>query len=724
MKRYIIVLLALVLLASQTALSASAVGELGTPDDSCFTYELTDSSATITAYSGTAANVAIPNSVNGIPVTSIADGVFASHTELLRVYLPDGLQSIGADAFSGCTSLLTLTLPDSLTTLGDGAFSGCTSLYDIAPGTGLLSIGARAFHGCAALPGVTLPRSLSSIGSAAFADCAELTAVVLLSDTALSLPADIVSDSPNAVVYSTVATDGAATASAYGNGAEISYKNVSGGIEITSCRTTASALVLPDNIGSSRVISIGDGALRNGCASLRAVVLPSGLTTIGNAAFSGLAALEYVRMPERLTVGMGSECFSGCSSLRSMVLPSGLTTIGLSCFLDCSSLTLVALPQELSRILSGAFARCTALSTIYLYGDEPECLGKNGSVTSQAFGGVSDNARVYVPAGRKLASASKWYANGSSSAGFAITVLADNCFYAESAYLAPTCHSEGTRRFECPFCGLYFEHTLSRTAHEYVSVGVADGYETFRCLNCVSNYLKRRIEACSIEPEINLSASGVSMIKSIKLTFGDTLLVHNTDYTYEVVHNKKNARLEVTVTGIGSCTGSATWGFSAYTGEALMRFDVVSTSGDIAGLGEYYRDDTVTLTPSTPVPEGYEVIWTLEGVSSSECSGNSISFSMPAHTVSASYTLRQKPIETTTEPPVTEPPVTEPPITEPPVTEPPVTDPPVTTTRPPYDHTQQGEQYLRTAVLWGLILFASLAAFVALCIVSFKKKKD
>lgn len=722
-------LLLLPLLSGLSALPTSAVGSRDTtPDDDCFTYESSGGGVTVTGYSGSAVNVAVPTSVKGTPVTAIADGVFASHGEILRVYLPEGLQSIGAHAFEGCTSLLTLTLPDSLTSVGEGAFSGCTSLYDIDFGDGLRTVGARAFRGCSALSGVTLPRTLTALGAAAFADCAELSAVVLLSDTAVSLPADLLDGSPRACVYSVTPTSGAVTAVTLGSDAEVSYTtSFSGGVVLTSCTTSAEALIVPQTLDGAKLVSIGDKAFSGNCPALRVIVLPDGIRSIGDGAMRGLENLCYIRMPDTLDMRIDTKCFEGCVSLRSMIIPDGVASIDANAFFGCSSLTTVSMPATLTRIMSGAFSGCTSLSRIYADGNEPECQGKSGTVASQAFGGVPADMKLYTLTDSSWSSSSLWHPNGRSADGYVRTVLPDGCFYVESSYREATCHTVGARVFTCPFCGESFSTSIPKTEHQYVSVIITDGYETFRCLNCESNYIRMRIETCTVEPEIALGYSGADMIRSLKVSFGDTVLTPDVDYTYEVVYIQNYSRLEVTVVGIGRCNGSATWGFSSYTGDPLKRYDVVAANGaDIDGLGEYYRDDRVTLAPAEAVPENYEVIWTVDGVSSTHTSGNSVSFNMPAHAVGVSYVLSPKPVDTTppdTEPPVTEPPVTEPPVTEPPVTEPPVTEPYDTTTRPPYGQTQQGEQYLRTAVLWGAVLFASLAAVVGLCIAMFRKKK-
>ena len=113
----------------------------------------------------------------------IVDGVvvpdygpdYRKRFSITSVTLPEGLQSIGANAFRGCP-LTSVTLPESLQSIGANAFCGCP-LTSVTLPEGLQSIGANAFRGCP-LTCVTLPESLQSIGADAFSGC-PLTSITL-----------------------------------------------------------------------------------------------------------------------------------------------------------------------------------------------------------------------------------------------------------------------------------------------------------------------------------------------------------------------------------------------------------------------------------------------------------------------------------------------------------------------------------------------------------------
>lgn len=89
-----------------------------------FTYEVKNGTATLTSYVGGAAEVVIPDEIDGYAITAIGDNMFKD-TGVVSVTLPASVTSIGWFAFYGCASLQTVTLGDAVTTIGYAAFDGC-----------------------------------------------------------------------------------------------------------------------------------------------------------------------------------------------------------------------------------------------------------------------------------------------------------------------------------------------------------------------------------------------------------------------------------------------------------------------------------------------------------------------------------------------------------------------------------------------------------------------
>ena len=125
--------------------------------------------------------------IKGIIQVNSTGGQFVSEKELIidtedkkviwcspngvKIDVPDGVVSIGADVFSGCVDLMNIMLPESLQSIEANAFSGCMKLSGIVFPKGLLRIGENAFAGCKMLKDVVLPDNLIEVGKEAFARC-------------------------------------------------------------------------------------------------------------------------------------------------------------------------------------------------------------------------------------------------------------------------------------------------------------------------------------------------------------------------------------------------------------------------------------------------------------------------------------------------------------------------------------------------------------------------
>ena len=114
------------------------------------------------------ADVVIPSTVEGYPVTSIGASAFAYDVNLIKVKLPNSIISIGVGAFGGCTSLTTVNFGNSVVSIGDSAFTFCTKLESVTLPDSIISIGASAFSSCTKLDSVTIPSSVQTIGLHAF----------------------------------------------------------------------------------------------------------------------------------------------------------------------------------------------------------------------------------------------------------------------------------------------------------------------------------------------------------------------------------------------------------------------------------------------------------------------------------------------------------------------------------------------------------------------------
>lgn len=166
-------------------------------------YKLEEKGAVITKVWGRAAEIRIPETIDGVPVVAIGEKAFVVKEEapvaeaaeelaaevsfvekgeepaaegqaLRRVFLPDSIETIGDYAFSGCAALERLHLPTKLTAIPQRMFDGCGSLEQLTLPAGLCSIGDYAFYGCASLERLHLPEGVQRIGKYAFYNCRKM----------------------------------------------------------------------------------------------------------------------------------------------------------------------------------------------------------------------------------------------------------------------------------------------------------------------------------------------------------------------------------------------------------------------------------------------------------------------------------------------------------------------------------------------------------------------
>lgn len=261
---------------------------------------------TITGLEDTSAQtteLVIPDSIDGKPVTAIAEDAFRGNIFITKVVLPDSVTVIGAHAFDDCSELSEINIPAGVTSIEEGTFFCCESLKAISLPEGIKSIGKGAFYYCISLKELTLPDSLTDMGNYAFCGCEGLTSVRIgsgLSEISI-----------------------------------MAFKKCEGLTEVE----------IPENIEIIRQYAFSN------CGSLENIKFPAILSEVEDHAFASCNSLTSVEINAKK---LDDYAFAFCSSLTDVNLGNDLISIGSGCFRS-TAITELTVPASVTELKDGAF---------------------------------------------------------------------------------------------------------------------------------------------------------------------------------------------------------------------------------------------------------------------------------------------------------------------------------------------------------------------------------
>ena len=346
--------------------------------------------------------------INGknYPITNIENCAFNNNKYLQYVRLPNTLQSIGLQTFSNCSNLDSVYIPASVIDIYDDAFynsnlisirvapenpcfdsrdNSCAiidsrtnelivgSANTIIPAS-VTKLGRWAFTKRKKLKHITIPKNIRSIDIKCFYDCENLTSVTF--EDADCLESD-------------------------NNGLSIN-NSVFG-----HCKS------LKDILLPNRLESIGIAAF-HGCKKLRGIYIPSRVQYIGGFLFAKSPRMKSVvvsldnkyydsrnqcnaiietksnnlvatcpatEIPNDLTA-IGEGAFEDVN-LDNIIIPDGVKSIG-SCAFGSSGTHNITLPESVNKIDILSFCNCTKLN-IYLKHTTPPILTKDEDIVESYF---------------------------------------------------------------------------------------------------------------------------------------------------------------------------------------------------------------------------------------------------------------------------------------------------------------------------------------------------
>ena len=113
---------------------------------------------------------------------------------------------------------------------------------------------------------------------------------------------------------------------------------------------------------ADNAFEIENGVLKKYHGDANAVVIPDGVTSIGDFAFQNCESLTAVKIADSVT-SIGNFAFWGCGALASVYIPDGVTSIGDGAFQACDALAAIDLPESVMYLGRCAFNTNTRTST-------------------------------------------------------------------------------------------------------------------------------------------------------------------------------------------------------------------------------------------------------------------------------------------------------------------------------------------------------------------------
>ena len=233
-----------------------------------------------------------------------------------------------------------------------------SDLRSVVIPVGVTSIGVQAFNNCLNLTTVIIDSDVSglSVGSSAFGECIRLVEVINKSE--LNITAGSY-DLGGLAQYAKEVHSGSTKIIEADEYIFYTHNGVNYLINYTGSEATP---VLPENYNGNSY-ELYSTFLNN--RNITGIIIPNGVTNIGERAFSGCRSLSSLTIANSVT-SIGEYSISGCWSLESLSIPNSVTSIGTHAFFECIKLTDISIPDSVKSIGAAAFRYCTNLDGVVI----------------------------------------------------------------------------------------------------------------------------------------------------------------------------------------------------------------------------------------------------------------------------------------------------------------------------------------------------------------------
>ena len=390
MKRKFLCLLLALCMVLGLAANVSADEGLFTSGD--WTYRIVRGEAVLCTYNGTATEVTVPATIDGLRVAEFGLGMgscFSAVADTLTsVTIEDGIPLINNAVFKDCTALTEVNIPASVTYIGSFTFQNCTALKEIELKEGLKHVGMFTFLNTG-LTSVLIPSTVTDIGEYAFGCSGTMSDYDFIEGF---------------TIYGYPGTAGHAYAEDHymfinfvdmGGNYDNSGRCGDGSAfwEYTAATRTLHIFghdglggymydydeveEIPWFVHMPYITNVVVEDVRNiceyafqGCAELTTVTMSDTVEAIDSCAFKNTPKLTDVKLSANLNFISG-EAFSR-SGLTAIALPDSLTGIGTHAF-EFTPLTSIDIPDSV-ELSQGAFYYCTELASVKLPADLEEII--------------------------------------------------------------------------------------------------------------------------------------------------------------------------------------------------------------------------------------------------------------------------------------------------------------------------------------------------------------